>query len=368
MTEEEKIALFDAYLDNELSAQDGENFEQMLEKDIDFAAAFEAYKEMSNEIFDGASYVHFKTQMDDIHASLYEKKKRKPIILRPKFYVPISVAAGLALLLMITNPFGGQENGDMAMEDNVYQELKNDEGSEESTEGESDEMEFESPENTHEEMLDSAYSVLDEVLPIVKKTPKGSCFMISNDGVFITSKHLVHKKKYVKLQQRDRDIAFNAEVIYRDSLLDFAILRCAKKQTDDFKAVPFKFYRKKPALGDDVFTLGYPKADIVYTTGVVSSETGFKSDSVSYEISMPSNPGNSGAPLFTKKGDLVGMVIANNSKKQSVTYILKPFYIQERLNNLKDSLNIDMRSNYTRRYSSVPPMIDKYRPFIFEIH
>lgn len=367
MTEEEKIALFDAYLGNELSPQDSENFERMLETNIDFKAEFEEYKMMSDEIFDGASYAQFKTHMDDIHTSLYDKGKSKPILLRPKFYIPISVAAGLALLLTITNPFGGVESGDTAMEDDTYQELNNVEATE-ASEGEADDVMFETPENTEEEMIDSAYSILDEVLPIVKKTPKGSCFMISNDGIFITSKHLVHKKKYVKIQQRDRDIAFNAEVIYRDSILDFAILRCAKKQTDDFKAVPFKFYRKKPALGDDVFTLGYPKADIVYTTGVVSSETGFKSDSVSYEVSMPSNPGNSGAPLFTKKGDLVGMVIANNSKKQSVTYILKPYYIQERLNNLKDSLNIDMRDNYTRRYNSVPTMIDKYRPFIFEIH
>ena len=364
MSEEEKIALFDAYLNNELSEADRVDFESLLEKNVDFKAEFEEYKSVSHEIFEGAEYGQIISNLDQIHGDIYGKKGSKPLILRPRFYIPVSIAAGLALLFTIVNPLGGS-NEDMMADNNAdYIELDNDEATEEYAEGE-DDVSYMSPEEPMDSLADP---VLEETLPIVNKTPKGSCFLISNDGFFITSKHLVKKRRYVKIQQKDREVVFNAEVIYRDSLLDFAILQCAPKQTDNFRAVPFKFYKKKPSLGEDVFTLGYPKPDIVYTTGVVSSETGYKSDSVSYEVSMPSNPGNSGAPLFTKKGDLVGMVIANNSKKQSVTYILKPYYIQERLNNLKDSLNIDMRDNYTKRFSKVPDMIDKYRSFIFEIH
>ena len=370
MTEEEKIELFDAYLSNELSAEDKVDFQRLLDKNIDLKAEFEEYKSFSQEIYEGAEYGSIKGNLDQIHTGLYgEQKSSKPLILRPKFYIPLGIAASITLLVMIVNPFGKGGNGDMVANENEYHELTNTEATDEEA-GEGADDTYEENIFTHEfEETDTASnSILDQELQISYKTPKGSCFMISKDGFFITSKHLVKNRKYVRIQQKDRGKAFHAEVVYRDSLLDFAILQCARKQTDKFKAIPFKFYRKKPSLGEDVFTLGYPKADIVYTKGVVSSETGFKSDSVSYEASMPSNPGNSGAPLFTAKGDLVGMVIANNSKKQSVTYILKPYYIQERLKNLKDSLNIDMSSNYTKRFARIPDMIEKYRSYIFEIH
>lgn len=368
MTEEEKIALFDAYLANELALEDRADFERMLETNEAFNDEFMAYSLFSSQIAEGGEYKNIRHKLEDIHGNLYgEKRQHKPLLLKPAFYIPLGIAAGIVLLITIVKPFSNVQNGDTAAHDVEYHELENNESAVEEISDGADDQHEENPFIREAIDTDSLESHLDKMLPIVNSTPKGSCFMISNDGFFITSKHLVEDKRIVKIQQKDRGIAFNAEVVYRDSLLDFAILRCAKKQTDDFKAVPFKVYRKKPALGEDVFTLGYPKPDIVYTEGVVSSETGFRSDSVSFEVSMPANPGNSGAPLFTANGDLVGMVIANNSKKQSVTYILKPYYIQERLDSLRDSLQIDMSTNYTKRYSRLTDMIEKYRQFIFEI-
>ncbi|MBD3636072.1 MAG: trypsin-like peptidase domain-containing protein [Crocinitomicaceae bacterium] len=370
MNEEEKIALFDAYLRNELTDEDRRNFEQLLSNNQDLRAEFDDYSALAKDIYHGEEYGEIKADLQEIHRKLYPASRGKSIFLRPRFYVPISIAASIALLFLIVNPWK-MEDGKTAFEDtNEYVELTNEEEAE-SDEGADDEGspgEEVEDSATIEYNVDSNYSKLDETLALSFKPPKGSCFMISNKGYFITSKHLVKKKKYAKIQQKDRNIAFYTEVIYRDSLLDFAILKCAEEKARDFKAVPFKFYRSQPSLGDDVFTLGYPKSDIVYTNGVVSSATGFRSDSMTYEISMPSNPGNSGAPLFTKKGDLVGMIIANNSKKQSVTYILKPVYIQERISSLKDTFNVDMSKNYSRRYSKTSDLINKYRPYIFEVH
>ena len=67
MKEEEKIALFDAYLGNELSAEDRANFELLLEKNIDLKAEFEEYKSFSQEIYEGAEYGSIKGNLDQIH-------------------------------------------------------------------------------------------------------------------------------------------------------------------------------------------------------------------------------------------------------------------------------------------------------------
>jgi serine protease Do len=37
-------------------------------------------------------------------------------------------------------------------------------------------------------------------------------------------------------------------------------------------------------MGERVFTLGYPRNDIVYGEGYLSARTGFNSDSLSYQV------------------------------------------------------------------------------------
>jgi serine protease Do len=363
LTEEEKIALFDAYISSELSSTEKDDFEKLLAKNQDLKAEFQDYKEFAGEIHDGEQYGLLIEKLEKIHNESFSKIKSRPFILRPKFMIPVSIAACLILLVTIIKPFNTGQ-GDTANESSDdLQELNHEVTAYE----ESADIGYEE-DSTYNNYASDTTPILDMALRLTNKSPKGSCFQISKKGYFITAKHLVRKKRYVKLQQKDKEIAFNAEVIYRDSLLDFAILHCSELNAENLKSVPFRFFKSEPDLGDDVFTLGYPKADIVYTTGVVSSETGFHSDSMSFQISMPSNPGYSGAPLFTQKGDLLGMVIANHSKKQSVTYILKPGIINDRLIYLKEKHDIDLSSNYTKRFSRKSDMIKRYRTFVFEVH
>lgn len=362
MKEEEKIALFDQYLRNELPQDERDKFELDLNENESLSRDLEAYKALSAEIYEGESYGEIKQSLRNIHTELYGKKKF--ILFQPKFLIPMASAAAIALLLTVYNINSNETaQGDAASDYNELTSELDDSQTSKYHQEEASEVKM-----TSESDVDSATTILSEMLPISDSEPKGSCFLISKNGYFITSKHLVIKRRYVKIQQKDRGIAFNAEVIYRDSASDFAILKCSEEQASNFSAVPFKFYSDKPKLGDQVFTLGYPKSDIVYTSGEVSSDRGFRSDSLSFQITMPSNPGNSGAPLFTSKGDLVGMVIANNSKKQSVTYVLKSDFIQDRITYAKKKHPIDMSKNYTKRFHHRQDLIAKYRPFIFEIH
>jgi len=375
MSEEEKIALFDAYLRNEMSESDSSNFTALSDKSEDFRNEFEAYKSDSAQIKSAEEYGQIRSTLKSIHQEIHTPKKS--LFVQMKFWIPLAAAAVVAIVVFAlpTVMGGNADTADNAAEQMVY--LENDDVAD----GASEEASEEALVMT-EEIVESDSSTVgyfyesemhtSELNQYVRYSdliiPKGTCFPISNQGYFLTAKHLVHKRRYVKIQQKDLDIAFNTEVVYRDSVLDFAILKCSEKNAELISRVPFKMVKSQPSLGDNVFSLGYPKADIVYTKGDVSSENGFRSDSMTYQISMPANPGNSGAPLFTKKGDLAGIIIANNSKKQSVTYVIKPDYILDRIENLQNKFEISLKSNYSVRYNQTSTTIKKYRPFVFELH
>jgi len=370
MNEEEKIALFDAYLKGELSGDHLHDLEKLLDKSEEFRAEFEAYQLFANQIKSGEEYGRINKKLRKIHHELYTQKK-KPLLLRPVFLTIASAAAIITLLVTVVPNLlnTGSEN---AVAANDYQELNGDaEAAEEATEIY---VEYDSIENNKDssdnmgEYESEAIDALDQSIAYSQqKEPKGTCFLISNAGYFITAKHLVKKRKIVRIQQKELDMAINTEVIYRDSVLDFAILRCSKSKSELFGRVPYRIMKNDPSLGEDVFTLGFPKPEVVYTKGTVSSENGFRSDSLTYEISMPANKGNSGAPLFGDRGNLAGFIVANNSKKQSVTYVVKPSYIHQIISDI-DDYNIDLSNNYSKTSSKRATLIEAFRPFVFEVH
>ncbi|NOQ71543.1 MAG: hypothetical protein GQ574_06055 [Crocinitomix sp.] len=370
MEEREHIALFDRYISGEMDAAEKSAFEERLTHSESLKKTFEEYTTFSAEIAAGGEYGAIKKELGTIHQDLHGRKRSK--LFSPKFLIPVGVAATITLVFMIS-PWNRMNDSTMA-ENNIYEPLANHSND---GYGESDDALI-----MYEEMVteaagdanpDSAQADVEDLLlrdslAQINLSPHGTAFLISEDGFFLTSKHLIEGQKIVDLQQKGLGLTFEAEVIYSDSILDFSILKSSIKTAINFDAVPYEIVEETPELGDAVFTLGYTKKDIVYTEGVVSSETGFESDSIYFEVSLPSNAGHSGAPLFNEKGNLIGIITAHLSDKQAVTYILRPDYIQNRLDALSDSLSIDLSTNYSKKNASTKRLIKLYRPFIFEVH
>lgn len=128
-------------------------------------------------------------------------------------------------------------------------------------------------------------------------------------GYAITSNHVVAASETVTLY----DLAghkLRATVAVRDTVNDLAVLSVSDA---DSLPPPLPLSSAPVRLGSDVFTLGFPRVDILgrtpkLTDGIISSVNGFRDDPGSYQISVQIQPGNSGGPLLNMDGEVVGIV------------------------------------------------------------
>lgn len=170
---------------------------------------------------------------------------------------------------------------------------------------------------------------------------------LSPKGYIVTASHVVEGVTTVAIYQDGKPVG-SAEVVVDDAKNDIAILK-PRFKTGVHPAIPLAV--QPAALGEHVFTLGYPAPDdlglsIKMTSGEVSSLAGnngraFGSDVRLLQTSTPVQPGNSGGPLLDEHGQAVGVVVSRkngdaDSPLQNVNYALKIAYVRSLLSELPD--------------------------------
>ena len=171
----------------------------------------------------------------------------------------------------------------------------------------------------------------------------GSGFFITTDGYFVTNEHVVESAKTVGIRAANGK-TYPAVVVRVDSSNDIAIL----KAEGTFRALPVQA-SQNVRRGDKVFTLGFPNTDVQgvepkYTEGVISSLTGIRDEPNNYQISVALQPGNSGGPLISSLGNVIGIVAAKlnaaamlksgRSLPENVNYAVKSNYLLELISTL----------------------------------
>ena len=117
--------------------------------------------------------------------------------------------------------------------------------------------------------------------------------------------------------------------------MDLAILKIDDNDFKPFKTLPYGVRRTQPDLGEEFFTLGYPRDEIVYNMGYLSAKTGYKGDTSSCQLSLTANPGNSGGPVFNKNGEIVGIISTKQTQAEGVVFALKSNNIFKMIDSLK---------------------------------
>ena len=150
----------------------------------------------------------------------------------------------------------------------------------------------------------------DKILKGIKKDPNkvnshagsfnGSAFVIAQNGYLVTSSHTLKTADSIVIENENGD-RYRVTPVFKSADYDLAILKIEDSRFTSFNKLPYSIGNRISDLGEKVFTLGFPRDEMVYGEGALSAQTGFFGDTTAYQISIPVNPGNSGGPLLDKQ-------------------------------------------------------------------
>ena len=186
------------------------------------------------------------------------------------------------------------------------------------------------------QVLDQKIDNVDKKITDIVPRYNGTGFLIDGQGLMITNAHVVKNSRNIFVQNAKGD-QFRAIVLRLDVERDVAII---KIDDDNFKpvaALPYGIRKTNSDIAEQIFTLGYPRNEIVYGEGYLSARTGFDGDTLSCQISVDANPGNSGGPVFNKNGEVIGILSARETGAQGAVFAVQSKYIYQALEQLKNN-------------------------------
>jgi serine protease Do len=272
----------------------------------------------------------FKSQLNEVHNELSaageirEAQTSKVLVLWKKYKRVVGVAAsiagitalGISGLVSYWSPKGTNEKVELLSRQLRNQEIKL---------------------NSVTNQLNNEGSS-NQVTPPVNFKSGGTGFLIDGKGYLVTNYHVVKNATLVEVQNR-QGASFKARVLHLDPAADLAFLKIEDTAFRSYGVLPYGISRTGTKLGDDLFTMGYPRDEIVYGKGYMSARTGFQGDTLTYQITVAANPGNSGGPVLNKDGEVVGIVSSSQHDVQGAVFAI-------RTKNLFKALD-DMRSDST---------------------
>lgn len=202
----------------------------------------------------------------------------------------------------------------------------------------------------------------------LRQNSAGSSFLIDAKGYLVTNAHVVNNASTLVVVNNGKE--YYAKTVYTNAQTDVAILRIDDKDFTAFTSLPYTIRKSKVDLGEEIFTLGYPRNTIVYDNGYLSAASGFNDDTLSVQISINANPGNSGGPVLDKNGDVIGILNSHELNANGVVFANKSSSIASALVELKQDTtyrNIKLPTNNNLRGKERTQQIKQIKDCVFMV-
>lgn len=217
--------------------------------------------------------------------------------------------------------------------------------------------------------LDDVKNTKLDIPPVINYKTGGTGFFIDNKGLMITNAHVVRNSRNIRVFNSNGD-QFNAFVVRLDVPRDVAIIKIDDPQFKSFASLPYGISKTVSDIAEPIFTLGFPRDEIVYGEGYLSARTGYKGDTLSCQITIPANPGNSGGPIFNHKGEVIGILSAKETQAEGAVFAIQSKYIYKALEELKENSlykNVKISSKSTLEGMDKVQQVKRIQDYVFMV-
>ncbi|MFY8091404.1 MAG: S1C family serine protease [Chitinophagaceae bacterium] len=153
----------------------------------------------------------------------------------------------------------------------------------------------------------------------------GTGFLIDAKGYLITSAHVLKGNGANVVDNNGNE--YKAKIVRVDASKDLAILKIVDDEFNAPKSLPYIIKSNNANLAQEVYTLGYPRSEMVYNSGNISSKTGFNNDTATYQLQLNANPGNSGGPILNNNGEIIGVLLSKQDHAEGISFAVKSKYL-----------------------------------------
>jgi serine protease Do len=305
------LELLDGYVKGTLSVEEHRLVEQRMQMDVSFKEKVEEHTRLIKAMELHHRRNQIKNMLEEVHQEIEsqteEVMQQPPIKIREGFwkkYWPLTAVAASIVLLSVSGTLwitSGLETKQTA----YYKELR----------------------RNVDQIKKSQKLIMEGIAETKEKSNAklamyaGTGFLMSFNGYVATSYHVVKDADSVYIENQKFG-SLKATVYFSDPANDVAVLKIVN-ETFNPDRLPFTIQSTESELGEYVYTLGFPREDIVFGEGSVSAATGYQQNINAYQVSVPVNPGNSGGPLLNANGDLIGMISGTQTETSGATFAIK---------------------------------------------
>lgn len=336
MSDNQLIELIEKYLSGEMTKAERLGFEALRSENADVNAKVAEHKQFTNLIKQYGERLELEQRLNAIHDEIDVHALEEELMIQPSFIVKlwrnhhskISVAASIAIFAVLCTLFF---TGYLNNRETNYRMLK----------GEVDKIARKTNDlNTQVNGMNRPAKRTNNPANF-----RGTGFAISANGYLVTDYHVIKDADSVYIQSFDGKSSFKAKVIYTEPQSDIAVLQVVDPNFKTFGAIPYSFKKAETDIGENVFTVGFPRDAMVLGPGFLTASTGFKGDTTQYQVSTPVDFGNSGGPLLDSKGNVIGIINAKETNVEGAAFAVKSGYLLKTIQDIPDSLKGDINLN-----------------------
>jgi serine protease Do len=358
MEQQELIDLLDRYAKGTLTAEENVRVEERIRTDERFRALAEEHLKLIDALKAYSRRERLKDVLEEVHATLPEEyplslpaeEPSLPAKSGRNYRSLVAVAASVAVISVLATVFITRSSRMQQFAE--YKELSRD---------------VEQIQQSQQQIIaDITEKQKPHVLP---GRYSGTGFLITTKGYVVTSYHVVKDADSVYIEN-EKWGRHKVAVLHNDPENDISILMIEKELLPVQRSLPYTISDAEASLGEEVFTLGFPREDIVFGEGSVSALTGYRQNPRAYQVSVPVNPGNSGGPLLNAKGDLIGIISGLQTETSGAAFATKSSVLRKVISQMPtDSLHapIVLPKYNSLRGSSRVDQVKRWKDYVFMV-